>query len=294
MAAGMEQRHHTTVIKFLSNPPTNIKVRLYLHCEMLIADNDIKEAEFRSGSEIILKGGVNNLEELYDNAKERMVEEMHNYISMGSGWVLHTVAKLVIHTAEYKPLGGSSYVELPQFIKDKKEVINMQNKDNKCFMDCIVRALNPVKTHPERVNKLLRTQAQQLHWDGIEFPFKLNDIDKFEKMNNNLAINVFIIEGKDISPLKISKAPQRRPDVTYKYINLLLYKGHYSLINNFSRLVRSQITNDKGASLFCYRCLCAFSCESSLDKREDLCKNQWTILMLREYYYLVLHYMILI
>ena len=46
---------------------------------------DIKEVEFRSGSEIILKGGATNLNELYGNAKERMIEEMHNYISMGSG-----------------------------------------------------------------------------------------------------------------------------------------------------------------------------------------------------------------
>ena len=39
-----------TVIKFLGNLATSSKVRLYLHCEMLNAD-DIKEAEFRSGSE---------------------------------------------------------------------------------------------------------------------------------------------------------------------------------------------------------------------------------------------------
>ena len=77
---------------------------------MLSHDNDIMEVEFRSGSEIILKGGVTDLDELYDNAKERMSEEMQNYISRGSGWVLHRVAKLVIHTTEYKPLGGSSYV----------------------------------------------------------------------------------------------------------------------------------------------------------------------------------------
>ena len=55
-----------TVIKFLSNLTTSVKVRLYLHCEM--ENIDIKEAEFRSGSEIILKGGVTNLNELYGNA----------------------------------------------------------------------------------------------------------------------------------------------------------------------------------------------------------------------------------
>ena len=103
-----------------------------------------------------------------------MVEEMQNYISMGSGWVLHRVAKLVIHTTEYKPLGGSSYVELPKFIKDKKAVINIKNTDQECFKYSIARALNPVQKNAERVDKLLKQQTRQLNWTGIEFPVKLN------------------------------------------------------------------------------------------------------------------------
>ena len=74
-------RVRSAVIKFLGNLTTNSKVRLYLHCEMLSRDNDIMEAEFRSGSEIIFKGGANNLEELYDNAMDRISEEMQNYLS---------------------------------------------------------------------------------------------------------------------------------------------------------------------------------------------------------------------
>ena len=111
---------------------------------------------------------------------------------MGSGWRLLRVAKLTIHTTEYKPLRGSSaytasgsYVELPEFIKAKKAVINIKNTDTQCFKWCVTRALNPVQKNAERVSKLLQQQAQQLHWDGIEFPVKLSDIDKFEKMNNN-------------------------------------------------------------------------------------------------------------
>ena len=55
----------------------------------------IKEAEFRSGSKIIMKRSAGrlanqatNINGMYDNAKERVIEEMHNYISMGSGWRL--------------------------------------------------------------------------------------------------------------------------------------------------------------------------------------------------------------
>jgi hypothetical protein len=207
-------RVRSTVIKFLGKLATSSKVRMYLHCEMLSADNDIKEAEFRSGSEIILKDGVNDLDELYDNAKERMSEEMQNYVSMGSGWVIHRVAKLVIHTTEYKPLGGCTYVELPEFIKAKKAVINMKNTDSQCFKWSITRALYPVQKNAERVTKLLQQQAQQIHWDGIQFPTALYDRSKFEKLNKNIALNVFHINGNYFDPLWISTAPSKNPNIT--------------------------------------------------------------------------------
>jgi hypothetical protein len=101
----------------------------------------------------------------------------------------------------------------------------------------------------------------------------LSNIDKFERMKNNLAINVYHIEGKDILPLHISKTPEKRRQVTFKFINQLLYNKHYCLINNFSRLVRSQITSHKGASLFCHRCLGAFSCQTAVDKQEYFCEH---------------------
>jgi hypothetical protein len=208
-----------------------------------------------------------NLNGMYDESKETMIEEMHNYIYMGSGWRLDRVVKLVIHTTEYAPLNGNSYVELPEFIKAKKAVINIKNTDTQCFKWCVTRVLNPIKVHAERVDKSLRMQAQQLRWDGIEFPVKLSDIDKFEKLNNNIAINVFFVDGKYIEPLRISGAPVNQ------FINLLLYNEHYCLISNFGRLVRSQITSHKCASIFCYRCLSAFSYESALVKHEYYCRH---------------------
>jgi hypothetical protein len=93
-------------------------------------------------------------------------------------------------------------------------------------------------------------------------------MSKFEKMNKNIALNVFHINGNYVDPLWISKAPSKN-----QYINLLLYKGHYCLINNFSRLVRSQLTSHKCASLFCYRCISAFLCQSALDKHEHFCRH---------------------
>jgi hypothetical protein len=70
--------------------------------------------------------------------------EFANYLGKSSGWRLKEVLHLNIKIDVNKPLRGSSYVELPKFIKDKKAVINIQNTDNACFKWCVLRALNPV------------------------------------------------------------------------------------------------------------------------------------------------------
>jgi len=36
------------------------------------------------------------------------------------------------------PLRGSTYIDLPTFIKNKKAVINVKNNDNKCFKYAIL------------------------------------------------------------------------------------------------------------------------------------------------------------
>ena len=41
-----------------------------------------------------------------------------------------------------------------------KGLINLKNKDHKCFMWCHVRLINPTNSHPERISKQDRFQIQ--------------------------------------------------------------------------------------------------------------------------------------
>ena len=41
---------------------------------------------------------------------------------------------------KFNQLGGSSYIELPEWIKKKRACINIENKDNRCFLYSILRA----------------------------------------------------------------------------------------------------------------------------------------------------------
>ena len=77
---------------------------------------------------------------------------MDNWISERSGWIVELVEFQYINISTYRPLSGSSYVDLPVELKNpKKGRINIKNKDKKCFLWCYVRHINPSNKHPERI-----------------------------------------------------------------------------------------------------------------------------------------------
>ena len=54
-------------------------------------------------------------------------------------------------------------------------IINIKNKDEKCFLWCHVRYINPLKGHPERIRKIDREIASNLNYDKIKFPVEEKD-----------------------------------------------------------------------------------------------------------------------
>ena len=116
--------------------------------------NEIKPADFHSNNEVNLEG--TDEDDIYVIMTERILEKMATFQSMGSGWRLYSIIQLELHTVSYKPLRGKTWVSLPKELANKKAIINMQNKDNKCFLWCVLRALNPKDNHPERVDKDLK------------------------------------------------------------------------------------------------------------------------------------------
>ncbi|CAH3027956.1 unnamed protein product [Porites evermanni] len=118
-------------------------------------------------------------------------ENLEVYQKNGSGWYFKEVVQLEIHIVEYNLTKGSSYIPLPDWISDKKAIVNIENKDEKCFLWCILRYLHPRDRDEERLTGL-KEYENSLNTKGISFPMKLRDISKFEKLNPSLpGINVF-------------------------------------------------------------------------------------------------------
>ena len=95
-------------------------------------------------------------------------------------------------------------MRLPTELKSpKKGLINIKNKNKKCFLLYHVRHINPVKTHPERITQEDKKLVNNLNYDGVEFPVQEKDFSKIEK-KTNICINVFCYESKLVFPIYIS------------------------------------------------------------------------------------------
>ena len=71
------------------------------------------------------------------------------WINSGSGLIIESTESQYINISVYRPLVGSSYIDLPIELKHpRKGLINIKNKDQKFFLWCHVRHINPSKDHP--------------------------------------------------------------------------------------------------------------------------------------------------
>ena len=72
--------------------------------------------------------------------------------------------------------------------------------------------------------------VNKLNLKGLEFPMKVKDIPKFEKLNN-LNVNVFELTKTVLTPIHINK------NYLQPQIDLLLFENHYCLIKKLHCLI---------------------------------------------------------
>ena len=114
-----------------------------------------------------------------DRSFQEILYRIDNWINEGSCWIVETIKSQYINISTYRPLSGSSYVKLPAELKGpKKGPINMKNNDQKCFLWCHVRCLNPLKIHHERIKQKDKELANNLDYDGTEFPVQKENFRK--------------------------------------------------------------------------------------------------------------------
>ena len=169
---------------------------------------------------------------------------------------------------------GGSYIDSPQWLKNKKSTINPKNNDDKCFQYAVTLALNlnSIDNHPERISKI-KPFTNKYNWKDIDFPAMSKDWKKFES-NNEIALNILYVPH---NTKKINIAYKSKHNLTRgkKVILLMISNGekwHYLVIKNLSGLLKG-ITSNHVGDVYCLNCFCAYSTKNKLEKHKKICEN---------------------
>ena len=111
-----------------------------------------KTAFFNGKAKTITK--ANDIEPELSMSRQEIMNVIDKWVSEGSGWTINKIDNHYINITTYKPLNGSSYIELPIELQNSaKGLINIKNKDDECFKWCHIRHLNLQKKNPQRITK---------------------------------------------------------------------------------------------------------------------------------------------
>ena len=92
-------------------------------------------------------------DEVFSMFVKKIQELIQNFNKIGSNWRFQSITSLDMCLAEFKLLGGSSYIKL--FPSAEKAVINIKNEeDEECFRWYILRHLAQVEKNPRGISDL--------------------------------------------------------------------------------------------------------------------------------------------
>ena len=127
-----------------------------------------------------------------------------------------------------------------------------------------------IKCNPETIS-LLKPYENQHNWKGLEF----KKIDKFEKNNPGIAVNVLFSKKKSQDMYTVRRSKHNVN--CKKQVNLLVIedgeKRHYTGIKNISRLLPWLNGKTRRVYHFCMNCLNGFRTESARDKHYEYCSS---------------------
>ena len=250
-----------------------LRIRLIICVCILFEKTNNHEIEtknfyFCSKAERILSNTM--IYEKIDNAFKKIRESIDSFIRNGSNWVVKKIQYIDLHIGNYRDIRGGCIhaAQLPARFKNKQSLLNIQCRDNKCFIYNVIAKLYPMSQKSKNYRRVTnyKKYVKYFNMRGITYPVKLCDVPKFEKLNN-LIINVFSYEDNEIYPLYISKKRETKRAV----IDLFLYEKHYYLIKNLSSFLQDP-KKKNSIRYFCRNCLNGFQRQSSLISHKEICE----------------------
>ena len=228
------------------------------------SDND----EFMNGSDTdeIIKG-------LFESFLQKYEENLQNKMR-GSDFEFDGVNFLYYDFNKISISRGGSYIDSPQWLKNKKSTINPINNDHKYFQYAVTLALilDKIRKKPQRISKI-KPFIEQYNWKEIEFPSTSKDWRKFE-LNNKIALNILYVPHYT---RKIHVPYKSKHNLTCdkQEILLMISNGknwHYLVVKNLSGLLRG-ITSNLKEDFYCLNCFRSYRTKNKLEAHKKMCEN---------------------
>ena len=142
---------------------------------------------------------------------------------------------------------SGSYIDSPEWLKNKKATINPKNNDDNCFQYPLTVELNHqnIEKNLQRISKI-KPFIDQYNWKEIDFPSHSKDWKKFEQNNKTIALNIIFVQH---NTKKIRLAYKSKHNFRGKNQVILLMtadgkKWHYLAVKSLSALPRGTIFTD--------------------------------------------------
>ena len=157
--------------------------------------------------EIIMGSETNDIfEELRESLLQKYQEGLEESMRRRD-FACNSIDLLYYHLQKIGLKRGGSYIDSPEWLKNKKATINPKNNDDNCFKYALTVALNhkQIKGHPERILKM-KSFIDQYNWKEIDYLSHSKDWKKFEQNNKRIALSVLLVPHNTKKPRLVYKS----------------------------------------------------------------------------------------
>ena len=127
----------------------------------------------------------------------------------GSEFVCDSVNLLYYKILKTSLNRGESYIDSPEWLKNKKATINPKNSDDKCFQYAVTVALNyeQNKKDPQRTT-IINPFFDHHNWKKLNYPSHKSDWNEFKKNNKTNALNILYVPHNNKSKHNLNRENQ--------------------------------------------------------------------------------------
>ena len=175
------------------------------------------------------------IEELFESLLQRYQKLLEGSTNR-SDLVFDSVDALYYNLDKISLSRGRSYIDSPEWVKNKNATINPKNNYDKSFQYALTVALyyQNIKNNPERISKI-KPFIDQYNWKETDFTSNKRHWKKFERNNKTIALNILHVPYniKEIRHAHKSKHNLKHGD---QVILLMITEGkqwHYHAEKNY-------------------------------------------------------------